>query len=195
MCQWKFFVLRYRAKKSVSKRGQRPGNILGCIRPQIRRRVERSEPSRFTLTVHPVSLSVFRLANAICEGGRAPSSGCTMAARRSDACAMLSLLDHTCGNLCGSIPARRAAVISGAASARRPRGPVSASSRGTRPRMDVATPGRSFHGQSGWQVAHRVQTKILVGYELLVSGPITARASCSSPTASKRRSGYPTASW
>ena len=33
--------------------------------------------------------------------------------------------------------------------------------------MDVATQERSFHGQSGWQVAHRVQTKILVGYELL----------------------------
>ena len=81
---------------------------------------------------------------------------------------MLSLLDRTCGNLCGSIPARRAAVISGAWPP-----PAGRADRcqhlaeGRRPRMDVATPGRSFHGQSGWQVAHRVQTKILVGYELL----------------------------
>jgi hypothetical protein len=87
-----------------------------------------------------------------------PSSGCTRWRQDlSDACAMLSLLDHACGSFCGSITApRAAAMISGAWPP-----PAGRANRclyltdECHPGWTLR-PGRSFHGQPGWQVAHRV---------------------------------------
>src|SRR3954451_20697651 len=77
MCQWKFFVLRYRAKRSVSKRVNAPA--ISLVASDLRSVGVSSGASRraFTL-IESIAWSpcrVFRLANVFCEGGRAAVIG------------------------------------------------------------------------------------------------------------------------
>src|SRR3954463_5754974 len=88
MCQWKFFVLRYRAKKSVSKRVNAPA--ISLVASDRRSVGVSSGASRraFTL-IESIAWSpcrLFRLANAICEGGRAAVMGLQTVAPRAERC-------------------------------------------------------------------------------------------------------------
>src|SRR3954447_15355146 len=119
MCQWKFFVLRYKAKKSVSKRVSAPA--ISLVASDLKSVGVSSGASRRAFTFIEsiaygllVECSDWQMSFARAAGP--PSSVSTRWRQdRSDACAMLSLLDRTCGSLCGSIPARRAAAMIGGA--------------------------------------------------------------------------------
>src|SRR5215218_9456006 len=116
MCQWKFLVLRYRAKKSVSKRVSAPA--ISLVASDLRSSVCRAEravaplrlssPSRGLL----VECSDWQMSFAR-AAGRPSSVGTRWRQDRSDACAMLSLLDRACGSLCGTISALRVAAMIG----------------------------------------------------------------------------------
>src|SRR6476646_2515083 len=161
MCQWKFFVLRYRAKKSVSKRVSAPA--ISLVASDLRSVGVSNGASRRAFTfIESIAWSpcrVFRLAMSFARAAGRPSSGYTRWRQdRSDACAMLSLLDRTCGSLCGSISARRAAAMIGGAwpppAGRADRCQHLAD--GCRLWDDAGPSESSFHGLPGWQAAQRV---------------------------------------
>src|SRR3954454_16250277 len=88
MCQWKFLVLRYRAKKSVSKRVSAPA--ISLVASDLKSVGVSSGASRRAFTfIESIAWSpcrVFRLANVICEGGRAAVIGRHTMAPRPKRC-------------------------------------------------------------------------------------------------------------
>src|SRR6476660_1358542 len=88
MCQWKFLVVRYRAKKSVSKRVSAPA--ISLVASDLRSVGVSSGARRRAFTfIESIAWSpcrVFRLANVICEGGRAAVIGRHRMAPRLERC-------------------------------------------------------------------------------------------------------------
>src|SRR4051812_8802754 len=118
MCQWKFFVLRYRAKKSVSKRVNAPA--ISLVASDLRSVGVSSGASRraFTL-IESIAWSpcrVFRLATVICEGGRAAVTGMhTMAPRPKRCLRDVVVIGSDLRQSLWLHPARRAVAMIGGA--------------------------------------------------------------------------------
>src|SRR3954452_3457503 len=159
MCQWKFFVLRYRAKKSASKRVSAPA--ISLVAADLRSVGVSSGARRraFTL-IESIAWSpcrVIRLANVNGEGGSAAVIGFHTMSPRPKRC-LRDVVVVGCylrQSLSLHPGSARGAMIRGAWLP-----PTGRANRcrcldgQTPPWIDAATPGRSFQGLPEWQVAH-----------------------------------------